>query len=62
MPRYKSKSSCEGEKMNPALPGQTLSLCMPKTLKEKIEKYTQERGVSMAAWVREIIKREMASC
>ena len=48
--------------MNPAIPEQTLSICMPKTLKEKIEKYTQERGVSMAAWVREIINREMASC
>jgi predicted DNA-binding protein len=48
--------------MNPAIPGQTLSICMTKTLKEKIEKYTQDKGVSMAAWVREIIKREMASC
>ncbi len=62
MPRYKSKAYCEGDKMNPAIPGQTLSVCMPIKLKNKIENYTQKKGVSISAWVREIIKREIKSC
>lgn len=62
MPRYKSKAYCEGDKMNPRIPGQTLSVCMPIKLKNKIENYTQKKGVSISAWVREIIKREIKSC
>ncbi len=62
MPRYKSKSYCEGEKMNPAIPGQTLSVCMPLSLKREIVKQAHSEKKSIAAWVREILKREMASC
>ena len=62
MPRYKSKAYCEGEKMNPAQPNQTLSVCMPLSLKRKIVRHTNGQKVSLSAWVREILKREMASC
>ena len=62
MPRYKSKAYCEGEKMNPAQPNQTLSVCMPLSLKRKIVRHAHSKKKSTAAWVREILKREMASC
>ena len=62
MTRYKSKAYCEGEKMNPAQPNQTLSVCMPLSLKRKIVRYTNGQKVSLSAWVREILKREMSSC
>ena len=42
MPKYKSKDYCEGEKMNPHQPNQTLSICMPLSLKRKLIEYTQE--------------------
>lgn len=62
MPRYKSKAYCEGEKMNPAQPNQTLSVCMPLSLKREIVRHTNGQKVSLSAWVREILKREIASC
>ena len=60
MPKYRSKQYCEGEKMNPHQPNQTLSICMPLSLKRKLVEYTQERKLSLSSWVREILKREMS--
>jgi predicted HicB family RNase H-like nuclease len=62
MAKYRSKPYCEGEKMNPAQPNQTLSICMPLSLKRKLVKYTEEQKVSLSAWVREVLKREVSSC
>ena len=48
--------------MNPPIPGQTLSICMPLSLKRKIVRHAHSKKKSTAAWVREILKREIASC
>tara|TARA_Y100000385_G_C12692110_1_gene466797 strand:- start:342 stop:530 length:189 start_codon:yes stop_codon:yes gene_type:complete len=62
MRRFKSKAFCEGEKMNPSTPGQTLSICMPKSLKVEIVEYTQKQEVSIASWVRKVLRKEMGKC
>jgi len=31
-------------------------------LKRKLVKYTEEQKVSLSAWVREVLKREVSSC
>jgi predicted HicB family RNase H-like nuclease len=62
MRRFKSKDYCEGEKMNPAQPNQTLSICMPLSLKRKLVKHTEGQQKSLSSWVREILKREIAQC
>ena len=48
--------------MNPAQPNQTLSICMPLSLKRKLVKHTERQQKSLSSWVREILKREMAQC
>ena len=46
--------------MNPAQPNQTLSICMPISLKRKIVEHTQGEKLSLSAWVRGLIKKEMS--